>query len=298
MRFIDKNKFHEEEHSINVKFLQQCYSCDLKEFIPSLDDAKLSFDDFKKKDFRGKNDEPSGWENLLLREQDQRCCYCMRKLHQGNGHINYEHVIPRCLFGNEGQQEYSYYSQKSQILRDFVMMSDEFVKKKFSSLDEIAGEEKMPHITSLANLLAACNGKRNSDKSVGCCCNNSRGNDRILPIMLMPESKDIVKYDANGILIITTKDKTLTKIISELNDETLQEVRSVWYHLSKSEVDLLVAENYSLNERIAWFEDSYNTNIASLPNNIKKYVGLLDRNHFYWELLKDYDWFYGYYREQ
>lgn len=227
MKFIDKRRFHDREHSINVRFLKDCYTQDITNPLPSPDNPKRSFDDFKKDVYRGGKRGIDGWLDLLLEEQECRCCYCMKKLDSLNlSKINIEHVIPRSLNGDNGRSEYNYYTSKSEILHDYVMMSDEFAQKVFTNTDDIDREEKMPHITALANLLAACNGKQNFIHTKMCCCNNHRGDKRILPLMLMSQDDNAVIYDKNGLIIINEDDGTLKDtIIRDLNDKTLQDIR-------------------------------------------------------------------------
>lgn len=66
----------------------------------------------------------------------------------------------------------------------------------------------------------------------GCCCNHSRSDDRILPVMLMKDAVHRVQYDENGILSTVGGESSWKKIIDELNDKTLQEIRSIWYHIT------------------------------------------------------------------
>lgn len=298
MRYIDKYRMHEAAHSINVRFMKDCYANDLQNPLPSPDNPMTSFDDFKKPVYRNGTD---GWKRLLLAEQTfenhPRCCYCMRRLNDSAGKINYEHVIPRTLAGNKGKQQYEYYSSHSPALRDHVTMADVFVKNRYVSVNDIDKEAKMPHITALSNLVVACNGTRDSFNSVGCCCNGNRKDDKILPIMLMNEAETCVKYDANGLMSITCNDDTLGKIIDELNAETLMEIRSVWYHLSKVNIDISEALTMPMKERIDWFKKAYDTsNFMSLKDEVRRYSGFGEKDNAdtYWKLLLAYDWFYYY----
>lgn len=298
MRYIDKYRLRTQAHHINVRFLKDCYAGDINHPCPSPDNPMGSFEDFKKKQYRESNNYDYGWKNLLLEEQDCRCCYCMRRLNSTAGKINYEHIIPRECKGDEGLNEYSYYASHAPALHDLVEMADVFTMKKFTTQEDIEQEPKMPHITALANLAAACNGKRNSLSTYGCCCNNTRGNKRMMPVMLMPDADENVNYDANGILTITNNDGTLDAIIQELNDDTLKEVRAVWARLCQVQIDLTIVRSFSLRERIEWFKRAYHvTDFTSLPTEVRRYAGEITSNgsDFYWNLLLDYDWFYNYY---
>lgn len=298
MRYIDKYRMHAAARAINVRFLQDCYRNDINNPIPSPAHPKLSYDDFKKSSYR---DGVSGWKNLLLEEQKSeghaRCCYCMRRLNPSKGKMNYEHIIPRSLSGADGQAQYRYYSSKAQALRDHVIMADDFVTKTFNAVSDINNEIRMPHITGLSNLVVACNGKRDSCVTTGCCCNGNREDDKIMPIMLMQNADTDVKYDENGILTISCNDGTLDKIIKELNEITLQEIRSVWYHLSRVNKDVAHAETMPKIERANWFKEAYKkSSFIDIPEEAKRYSCVLDNTEAdtYWHLLLAYDWFYYY----
>lgn len=299
MRYIDKYRMHDEAHAINVQFLKDCYSGDVSNPYPSPASPDSSYDNFKKAEYR---DGANGWKNLLLAEQTvhdcPRCCYCMRRLNPSAGRINYEHVVPRTLRGADGKEQFRYYASHAPALNDHIMLADEFVAKQFQNVDDIANEERMPHTTGLSNLLVACNGKRNTFVSVGCCCNWSRSDNKIMPLMLMDNVDSDVKYDQNGIMSISksSDDGTLDIINKELNDETLQEIRSVWYHLSRVAKDVDSAASMSKIERINWFKAAYNvSDFTLLPDNIKRYSGIVfPSDDTYWNLLLAYDWFYYY----
>lgn len=296
MKYIDKYKLHACAHAINVRFIKNKYNVDGK-LNNSLQDHKKTFRAFSAPKYKSGN---NGWKRLLLEEQKfngvSRCCYCMRKLDDTAGKVNIEHVIPKSLSGADGINQYAYYSSKAPALKDFVEMKDSYSKRTFSSKADISKENKMHHVIALSNLTAACNGKRNTFDSTGCCCNWSRGNQKIMPIFLMEQAETDVKYDANGILTITSDDGTLTGIINDLNETTLQEIRSVWYHLSKIQKDISNAESMNIADRIVWFKSAYSTDdFTSLPEYVQRYVGnIATGDDTYWHLLLAYDWFYYY----
>ena len=293
MRYIDKYIKHPQALALNVGYLKSVYRRNLSHPDPSPAEAERSFKSFK----RYKN----GWKPLLLEEQmfegASRCCYCMRRLNDTKGTTNIEHVISKSLSGPKGQTQYAYYASCAPALRDHVMMADEFVGKHFSAVDDLDLETHMPHTTALSNLVVACNGTRDTFKSVGCCCNAAHDSNIIMPIMLMKEAETDVKYDANGIITISCNDGNLDAIINELNSDTLMKIRSVWYHLSRVKMDLAQVETMSKRERADWFKKAYGTDdFSTLPDEVKRYSSVLDRSNedTYWRLLLAYDWFYYY----
>lgn len=310
MKYVDKYRRHEEAHDFNVRYLKN-------RFGKSFPNGREPYKKFKRK-YGGDNEHP-GWKHLLLEEQDGRCCYCMRRLSEEKEAVNYEHVIPCSLEGKRGQEEYAYYAEQAPALRDFVEMADVFAEKfrilsmrEFASVDDLDRLEKMPHTIALANLLAACNGIRNQKYSRGCCCNHSRSDDRILPVMLMKDAVHRVQYDKNGILSIVGQEASWKKIIDELNDKTLQEIRSIWYYISRTtyrpeNIRALYEEQDMLMRSrglIELFKQAYGKdNFRDIPQEVQRYVPLTrpdapeeGESNFYLSTLLAYDWFYDYYR--
>ena len=290
MRYIDKYRMHASAHALNIRYLKYVYRQNISNPTPSLADGNRSFKSFKRYQ--------ADWKPLLLQEQmfdgASRCCYCMRKLDSTKGLTNVEHVIPK---SSPNLGDYTYYASHAPALRDHVIMADVFVAKSFTNVNDIDNEVMMPHTIGLSNLVVACNGKRDTWVTTGCCCNGNRKNDKMMPIMLMQNADTDVKYDANGILTIACNDGTLDKIINELNETTLQEIRSVWYHLSRVNKDIAHAETMPKIERANWFKEAYKeSNFTDIPENAKRYSCVLDKtgSDTYWHLLLAYDWFYYY----
>ena len=89
----------------------------------------------------------------------------------------------------------------------------------------------------------------------------------------------------------------MDKIIKELNEITLQEIRSVWYHLSRVNKDVAHAETMPKIERANWFKEAYKkSSFIDIPEEAKRYSCVLDNTEAdtYWHLLLAYDWFYYY----
>lgn len=101
MKFINKRPYLSKEHAADVIFLQDCFDEKTEKFFPDVDSEQI-YEDFKKSKYRkGAN----GWESILLREQDGRCCYCMRRI--DNIKYNIEHIIPRNIKVDDQHFEFS-----------------------------------------------------------------------------------------------------------------------------------------------------------------------------------------------
>lgn len=291
MEFIDKRPFLEQEQKMDVEFLQDCYNEETQSFYPSVN-SDQSYSNFSCKKYRKGI---AGWENLLLQEQHDRCCYCMRRLK--NSALNIEHVIPRNLKVNDTHDEFAKYTENSKWLADNVELDSDFAKRNFKSVQDIEKTNKFPHRIALANLLASCNGKF-EEVSTGCCCNNARSNDYLLPLMLMPEVKERIVYDGvSGAVAIYPQDESWAKMLQTLNDDTYKEIRILWHKIWEfnQELDIETVRGYLLKDRIIFFKKIFNlNNFENIPNEYHKYTGLPDGDSTYWNLLMDFDWFFTY----
>ncbi len=212
--------------------------------------------------------------------------------------FSFEHIIPRSLKEEFGLDEYEYYTTFAPVLKSYVQMSDVFTRISFNDISDIATVSQIPHITALANIVATCNGKRNNISETGCCCNNSRSDKRLMPLVLMQSVDQMVTYGQNGYLDIKMADDTVRGLVVELNDETLMKIREVWYMLSRIDVNLEAMHEYSFAERRNIFLEAYGIkSISELDETASQYIGGLS-NEFYWNLLLAYDWFYIYYKCQ
>lgn len=287
MEYIDKSVYQDKERKIDLKYLKDCFDSDTYSFYPSIDSDE-SYRNFSSKEYRKGFD---GWEKLLLHEQNGRCCYCMRKLRDGA--LNIEHVIPRNIESKDPKVEFQKYTDKASILADHVELASDFAKMQFSSSEELETVERFPHKIALANLLASCNGKFGMPNN-GCCCNNARGNDYLLPLMLMPEIKDRVFYDGiSGLISIYPQDPSWIKMLQTLNDDTFKEIRVLWYKiwLHKNEIQFDSFEIDDVKKRILLLKKIFEEdNFENIPNEYHKY----GYHNIYWQLLMDFDWFLSY----
>ena len=237
-----------------------------------------------------------GWESLLLAEQENRCCYCMRRIEQGETSV--EHVIPESFTNLVEADEYAFYTQHSPILSDHVELASVFAQYPNLTDQYIDTVQKLPHLVAYANLMAACKGVSGNDEK-GCCCNNVRGNKRILPLPLMSDAAQYVEYDEDGRISINfPADKKLaSQTIStlQLNLDTLKDVRSLWHLASKTAYTSDDIAGMDINARRELFCLMFQRDdVTTIDERYRKYIA--PANETYWKIFLKYDWFLGYYR--
>lgn len=291
MEYIDKSHFLGRERALDRSFLQDCFDEDTLSFYPEID-TDQSYGNFSNRTYRKGID---GWEHLLLEEQNGRCCYCMKKLHAGA--LNIEHVIPRNIQAKDHKEEFAKYTNASPLLEQNVELASEFATRQFTNKEALSEITKFPHRIALPNLLASCNGKFGKPND-GCCCNNARSNDYLLPLMLMPEVKQRIKYDKHsGLIILYPEEKSWEKMLQTLNDGTYKEIRVLWYKawLHKDKIKFESLDDYDTKKRILFLNQIFEVdNFTKIPEEYQKYAGILTKDNTYWKLFLDFDWFYDY----
>ena len=286
MQYIDKYTLHPQGQLLNLRFLQQCWNDDEGCMCPDIANANAMYDEYKKSNFRNQ------WLPLLLKEQHGRCCYCMRRLDDGK--LNIEHVVPRATKGKEGQQEYDKYAAVAPAIHDHVTLSENI--PAISCKEDLVTLDRMPHSIAHSNMLASCKGVMGVEKEGVCCCNQARGNNYLTPLMLMPEGPEKISYSKQGTMNLVQEDESWRKVKDKLNGETFQQIRSVWYHFSRTDYTVEQIKRMSnIAERIRLFKSAYNIkDFEALDIEIQKYSGI--DSVTYWNILMSFDWFYNFYK--
>lgn len=147
-----------------------------------------------------------------------------------------------------------------------------------------------PHCIAHENLVASCQGKvfEGGEKYIlHKCCNNFRGNDKIVPLFFIPRAAEIVRYEIDGTLTYFEKYEST---ISSLNlmHSTLIFMRKIWAKI--------VINNISLNQvNKALTDNDIRINIIDdIDIDISERKNL--RIDLYWKLLIEYHWFYNYFQ--
>lgn len=295
MVYIDKSLRAIEGRDINIRFLKDHFDVNTKKFTIPLD--KTAYQKYAK-DHRYRD----FWRKYICEEQNYLCCYCMRHLTLEN--FSAEHVIPQSLKGETDRQEFQRYVTEPDAAPNIVAgveYAADTESRTYAADTDIDTLVKMPHVISHQNLLAACNGLRATAKV--CCCNNNRGSDYLVPYMLILDGYKRFKYDVNGIISISPKDSSWTKILRILNGTTLQTIRYIWCKIAHNTNFEDRHFHYDVEEkqRINIFKTAFRkNNFFDIPAQYRAYAGKVvgNGNNYIWNLLVDYCWFLQYYRNR
>lgn len=185
MEFIDKIKLKTEGETIISSFLER-----LK--IENNPYPKNLFSAFRS----DKNDEGILTQNLLknvlLEEQKNRCCYCMRRLDSDNEKKSLEHLIPKEV---KEQTIFNKYLNPETVLNETnVCLAKDCIDKDERNFPPF------PHTVAYQNLTVSGEGKvANSGTSNH--CNIKRGSGFIEPFVLYSNISNEVKYKSDGCIL-------------------------------------------------------------------------------------------------
>lgn len=257
MKWIDKSNNRIQGNAIVEKLL-----------INAWDDTD---NQYKGADYDGLNSKEYRRElvPLMLEEQENRCCYCLKELKTDQphikGNITIEHIIPQSI---EKEKFNSYLV--AQELNDHVIHKDDFPRSIIQiSLD------KYPHDICYSNLILSCNSKEH--------CNNPRGNKDIKPFIYDSDIESKVAYDAAGLIDCEEYTPSFENI--GLDSPNLTVIRKIWRILS-SRIDN--------PEQIT--HEEIDVELYSLIDD-PDYLKIIETfTPSQQAELKDYHWFYNYYK--
>ncbi|MDN5552588.1 hypothetical protein [Prevotella sp.] len=231
---------------------------------------------------------------VLLKNQDNHCCYCMRRL-TGDHDTTLEHIIPQAADENI----LSYYQQEA-----FPMFNNQHIKlSKVFSHEENPNLSILPHTVCYDNLVASCYGlfpiqqgeSAVEDKS-GHCCNNVRGNKNALPLYFLADINSILLYCTNGSIIENENSEWANEAKyliwnTKLMWTSLVDIREMWYVLRNVDLKKIAEAG---NDPISRY-DLIQDNLLDADFPLKRIMDLATKfkKDKYWECFLLYDWFYS-----
>lgn len=235
---------------------------------------------------------------LLIEEQDNFCCYCMRRIRmhdEENGkhrkNMTLEHVIPHKISQEEWDKDKERYRKIPQFNVDNL---DVCIGGNITNPYKKFGMPPYPHFLAYDNLVASCNGQT-LDESLNIvphhCCNNMRGKNYIEPLYFHSNVSSEIMYDGRGHIqcseeyVPYLQEETGINIMSSF----LNDVRLFWKKIADSDYTV---------EQVFKAEDDYDLRINIIDDIFTTdptghWLFLLEQR--FWCIYSEYDWFYSYY---
>ena len=220
----------------------------------------------------------STFVNYLLTEQRGFCCYCMRKI--PSNALTIEHVIPQNIKGNLASQLNFYAKYISPTKVVYQPIINQRAPLRYPPY---------PHCIAYENLTVSCDGSiydGGADYILHGCCNNKRGNDKIIPLFFLERIHYILKYEEDGRLTYTDEYEETIKSLN-LDCKSLRTIRKVWALIRNNKITIQQVESAKtdLNKRKDIVVQ------LNLEQSEEKDI----KSDLYWKLLIQFKWFYGYF---
>ena len=258
MEFIDKTTLANEAQQIIKSFLDS--------FIYNRQNYPIDLYDAFSREINTKGERYKELlKSVLLREQHNRCCYCMRRL---NGET-FEHVIPD---STNDKTTFDNYLDTNTVLNDNnICLSNDFVRNQTTNYPPY------PHAIAYQNLALSCCSNKH--------CNNFRKSKIIKPIMLYSTISEDIVYSSDGFVSWRKETDTFSPTIEQLglNDDSLKMIRRIWLFANKEKVDL----SHSKEEEI----DILFYKLIPAIRRDEEDILLKFREKKHWEILEHYDYF-------
>ena len=215
-------------------------------------------------------------DEVLLPEQSNRCCYCMRRIVDHNDDATIEHIVPQSTTTSEGMN--FFFSVRSGGLNATnVCLSQDFINNGSTP-------PPYPHHVAYHNFVVAC------EK-----CNSGRSNHKISPLFLFDGIQREVIYDkftgkaewqrdpayTNPSPVLPTLDQ------AGVNRPILKAIRVLWLYVKRNNLNL--SKETRSNLIYAAIGESLAFNSAMNDDDFKAYFDL-DTDEM-WNLFLKYDYF-------
>lgn len=248
--------------------------------------AWFAKDDIYKGHFTNRDGKRKLIDDVLLPEQDCRCCYCMKLFNPpGDPDATIEHLIPRST--SKGAAFTNYFTQGYAGLNSSNVCHTDDYKAGISFLGQY------PHHVAYHNFTIACSS-----------CNNRRGHHFVVFPFLLPDNCQHVIYNRktgkiswydDPKLFDGSPDSELTVNIVDLNRPLLKAVRAVWFYGKDHPTNNYSTPDtvHNIRERKELIYNAFGTAIAANPDfdtsDIEAFIAL-EANGIWNEVLK-YNYF-------
>lgn len=213
-------------------------------------------------------EKPSLIDQVLLPEQGNRCCYCMRRIDSHEDSATIEHIIPENVT-NPAEADHYYQGRSTGLNSRNVCLTHSY----FNAVSPL--RPPYPHKLAYHNIVIACD-----------VCNNNRGAERIDPLFLYNTVHQEVHYDHLTGEMEWTADPEPNRTVSavKLNRPQLRAFRVVWFYAHSQGLS-----PYTVEDREGFIYTvlgNVDLNDSELTNAVLN----LESKHF-WELFLKYEYF-------
>ena len=271
MKYIDKRIKKEEGEAIISEFLdcfykrKGTYPADMyKAFGSEIDDNHCGTK-FSKRLI----------DEVLMPEQDGRCCYCMRRF-SADGPVTIEHLMPNHA---DDKAELELYRTRPTELDGLPHTKD------FKAMNPIVYPPH-PHSIAYQNMVLSCNGDFFHVKSKPVCCNLKRRHSFVPPFVLHDNIADTFVYYVDGTAEWTEDPNPVdscnnaVKILG-LNNTVLKMIRRIWFFCTDNHIEPQSVGKDMVIKQISFY--------MSTGNELNMLLNF--KNESYWSLFLEYDAF-------
>lgn len=237
---------------------------------------------------------------LLLSEQDNMCCYCLRRLKTGQREewsdqtITLEHIIPQGFISGV---DAAYYQTAPGLTPTEVEMTDVYESSGYNQQPHIH-----PHKVAYNNLVVSCNGtfpdiETNNGGKQKICCNVKRQQLPAYPIYFYKDVPQWVDYLRDGdvqAVINTIEEAHVSTLIASTNlqCDSLKDIRFMWYLLRREVLPDIYKCNSSKSKReYLLCKILFDNNIVDIERSIALFEKF--KKDVYWDTLILYNEFYN-----
>lgn len=266
MRYISKYNFKKKGHAIIGRFLRRQWDKEAGCYF------NLNYNELKR---------DKSFKYLLINEQHGFCCYCMRRL--GKGEVTLEHIMPQKI---KNKSDIIYYTRFGRLKRRFVKYMEFIPKNRKLKVPPY------PHSIAYENIVASCTGKvyNGGEKyTLHKCCNNFRGDKKIIPFFFIPHIEIKMGYRRDGTIECPEEFDDTVKCLN-LEHPSLVFMRRIWATIVKADIKITDVQNAQENLQLR-------KDIISDIDVVKEERDKL-KNDIYWNLLNEFYWFHGYYKNR
>lgn len=221
-------------------------------------------------------------KQLLLNEQNNLCCYCMRQL---NNDATLEHIVPKSTKILVELNRYTHFK----AIGDNVCL-----QSVFENASMLQNTPPFPLEIAYQNLVASCDGRILDGipkDTTAKFCNNYRKNNFVEPLFYLENVAIEIEYKPSGMLVPQNVSYISSIQNVRLNYDTLKKIRQVWYYISiENLVDIESAVTEPDRNVIL------TVNLISLPFAERNRLIADFKTEAFWNILLQYKWFYDYFR--